>query len=117
MNGASTQKVVFRNDETAHGSAKNVPASLKVEVVNGTTSDTQYFSGDNGRQGSDEKRPVVVAIQSSDTRFAGGNRHPVVTGITSVGRGDAKSANGGGQKISSGVSPQLKRPEYQPDAH
>jgi len=117
MNGASTQKVVFHDDRATSGSAKNVPAPLKVEVVNGTASDTQYFYGDNGRQGSDEKRPVVVAVQSSDTRFVGGNKHTVVTGITAVGRGDAKSANGVGQKVTAVVSPQPKRPEYQPDAH
>jgi hypothetical protein len=117
MNGASTQKVVFHDDKATSGSAKNAPAPLKVEVVNGTASDIQYFYGDNGRQGSDEKRPVVVAIQSSDTRFAGGNRHPVVTGITAVGSGDAKTANGGGQKVTTGVSPQPKRRDYQPDAH
>ena len=123
MNGESTQKVVFNNDEAVQGTrkkaaaGKNVPAPLKVEVVNGTASDTQYFYGNSGRPGSDEKRPVVVAIQSSDTRFAGGNKNPVVTGITAVGRSDAKSVNGGGEKVTTGVSPQPKRPEYRPEAH
>jgi hypothetical protein len=117
MNGASTQKVVFHKDEVASGSTKNKPAPLKVEVVNGTATDTQYFSGDSGRQGQDEKRPVVVAIQSSDTRVVGGNKHPVVTGIMAVGPGDAKSASGGGQKVTTGVAPKPKRSEYQPDAH
>jgi Tfp pilus assembly protein FimT len=123
MNGESTQKIVFNSDQAASGSRKDVsavktsPAPLKVEVVNGASTDTQYFYGDNGRQGSDEKRPVVVAVQSSDTRFVGGNKHPVVTGITAVGRVDAKSARGSGQKVMTAVSPQPKRPEYQPDAH
>lgn len=123
MNGASTQKVVFNNDLASSRAGKNtvagknMPAPLKVEVVNGTASDTQYFYGDNGRQGSDEKRPVVVAVQSSDTRFVGGNKHTVVTGITAVGRGDAKTVNGSGQKVTAVVSPQPKRPEYQPDVH
>jgi hypothetical protein len=123
MNGASTQKIVFHDDKGTSESTKgtragtNAPAPLRVEVVNGTASDTEYFYGDNGRQGSDEKRPVVVAIQSSDTRVVGGNKHTVVTGITAVGRGDAKSANGSGQKVTAVVSPQPKRPEYQPDAH
>ena len=118
MNGASTQKVVFESnkDATAKG-LKNVPVPLKVEVVNGTSTDTQYFYGDNGRQESDEKRPVVVGVQSSDTRAVGGNKHPVVTGITAVEAGDAKSASGGGQKVATVISPKPKRPEYQPDAH
>lgn len=120
INGASTQKIVFNNDQGASASRKdvsamkNVPAPLKVEVVNGTAADTQYFYGDNGRQGSNENGPVVVAVQSSDTRFVGGNKHPVVTGITAAGPVDAKSANGGGQKVMTGVSPQPKRKEYQP---
>jgi hypothetical protein len=117
MNGASTQRVVFHDDKTKSESPKNAPTPLKVEVVNGAASNTQYFYGDNGRQGSDQKRPVVVAVQSSDTRFVGGNKHTVVTGITSVGRGDAKSADGSGQRVTAVVSPQPKRPEYQPDAH
>jgi hypothetical protein len=122
MNGATTQRIVFSNDQAASGSSKDTPAltngraPLKVEVVNGNATDTQYFYGD-GRQGSNERRPVVVAVQSSDTRFVGGNKHPVVTCITAVGRADAKSVNGGGQKVTTGVSPQPKRPEYQPDAH
>jgi hypothetical protein len=123
MNGESTQKVVFNNDQASSGARKNAaagentPAPLKVEVVNGTASDTQYFYGNSGRQGSDEKRPVVVAVQSSDTRFVGGNKHTVVTGITAVGHGDAKTVSGSGQKVTAVVSPQPKRPEYQPDAH
>ena len=93
-------------------------APLKVEVVNGTATDTQYFFAGNERaqMGTDEKQPVVVAIESSDTRFAGGNKHPVVTGVTAVGAGDAKSASGG-QKVTTGVSPRPKRPEYQPETH
>ncbi len=118
MNGASTQKVVFQNNEAASGAPKNAPAPLKVEVVNGTATDTQYFFAGNERaqMGTDEKQPVVVAIESSDTRFAGGNKHPVVTGVTAVGAGDAKSASGG-QKVTTGVSPRPKRPEYQPETH
>jgi|GEM_PF-2332133 len=121
MNGASTQKVVFKNDEASTGSNKNMPAPLKVEVVNGTSTDTQYFYAGNGQtlaqQSAALKRPVVVAIQSSDTRVVGGNKHPVVTGITAVGPGDAKSASSGGPKVATGVAPQPKRPAYQPDAH
>jgi hypothetical protein len=118
MNGASTQKVVFQNDDATHGAGKDTADSgYKVEVVNGTAQDTQYFSGDNTRTGSDENRPVVVGVQSSDTRVAGGNKHPVVTGITAEGHGDAKSSSGSGPKVTTGISPKPKRPAYQPDAH
>jgi hypothetical protein len=118
MNGASTQKVVFQNDVGAGTAQKDeAEPGYKVEVVNGTARDTQYFNGDNASAGSDEKRPVVIGVQSSDTRVAGGNKHPVVTGITAVGRGDAKNTSGGGPKVTTGISPKPKRPAYQPDAH
>jgi hypothetical protein len=118
MNGASTQKVVFQDDAAARASQKDKgEPGYKVEVLNGTAVDTQYFNGDNARTGSDEKRPVVIGVQSSDTRVAGGNKHPVVTGITTAGTVDAKSASGGGQKVTKGISPQPKRPAYQPDTH
>ena len=120
MNGASTQKVVFHDDEPAKGSRKNAgPAPMKVEVVNGTSRDTQYFAAGQGTGQSnpaEHKQPVVVAIQSSDTRVVGGNKHPVVTGITAVQPGSAKRASGG-QNGTTGISPQPKRPAYQPDAH
>jgi hypothetical protein len=117
MNGASTQKVVFQNDDAARASQKDRgDAGYKVEVLNGTARDTQYFNGDNARTGSDEKQSVVIAVQSSDTRVAGGNKHPVVTGITATGPVDAKSASGG-QTVTKGISPRPKRPAYQPDAH
>lgn len=118
MNGASTQKVVFQSEDAA-GAAKKDKKELgyKVEVVNGTAQDTQYFNGDNARTGSDEQRPVVVGVQSSETRVAGGNKHPVVTGITAAGPVDAKTASGSGPKVTTGISPKPKRPAYQPDAH
>lgn len=118
MNGASTQKVVFHIDEPATGLSKNnAPAPRRVEVVNGTSTDTQYFSADSAQQNSAPKEPVVLAVQSGDTRVVGGNKHPVVTGITTVQAGDARSASGGGQKLATKVAPQAKRPAYQPDAH
>jgi hypothetical protein len=118
MNGASTQKVVFKNEDAAGGAQKNkAEPGFKVEVVNGAAQDTQYFSGDNARRGSDEKRPVVIGVQSSDTRVAGGNKHPVVTGISAAGQVDAKSTGSGGQKVTTGISPQPKRQAYQPDAN
>ena len=92
---------------------------MKVEVVNGTSSDTQYFYPvKTGAQNvAASKRPVVVGIQSSDTRAVGGNKRPVVTGITAVGPAMRRRVNGGGQKVTTGVSPQPKRPEYQPEPH
>ncbi len=116
MNGASTQKVVFQNDDAASQKDK-AGQRYKVEVVNGTALDTQYFSGNNARMGSNEKHPVVIGVQSSDTRVAGGNKHPVVTGITMAGQVDAKSASSGRQNVTTGISPQPKRQAYQPDSN
>lgn len=118
INGASRQKVVFRDEDTVPGSSKDANAPMKVEVVNGASTDTQYFTPAQESAGAAESnRPVVVAIQSSDTRIVGGNKHLVVTGITSSGTGTAKSAAGGGYPVSKTVSPRPKRPAYQPDAH
>lgn len=120
INGSSTKQVVFNEEKRPAGNAKGEAAQMKVEVVNGTSSDTQYFyagSGQGAQNAAESKRPVVVDVQSSDTRVAGGNKRPVVTGITAVGAGDAKSANSGGQKVTTGVAPKPKRPEYQPETH
>jgi hypothetical protein len=120
INGSSTKQVVLTEEKKPVGTAKGETPQMKVEVVNGTSSDTQYFYAGNGqsqRNAAELKRPVVVGIQSSDTRVVGGNKHPVVTGITAVEPGDAKSATSGGQKVTTGVSPQPKRPEYQPETH
>lgn len=123
INGESTKKVVFHNDEIATASAKNLPATMKdapapikVEVVNGASTDTQYFY-DQGQDSAGSKQPVVVGIQSSDTHVVGGNKHPVVTGVTSSGSADAKSASSGGQPVTKSVAPRQKRPDYQPDTH
>ncbi len=116
INGSSTKQVVFNEEKKPAGSGKESP-QMKVEVVNGTSSDTQYFYAGNRQAAPTSKRPVVVNIQSSDTRVVGGNKHPVVTGITAVGPTDAKSANSGGQKVTTDVSPKAKRPEYQPEMH
>jgi hypothetical protein len=118
MNGASTEKVVFHDSKPADGRGKNnLPAPMKVEVVNGNSTDTQYFAAGQAvqRKPSEAQHPVVVAIQSSDTRVAGGNKHPVVTRITAVQPGNAKSASGAGEKVMTGISPRPKRPEYRPD--
>lgn len=119
INGSSTKQIVF-NEEKPSVTAKGESPQMKVEVVNGASSDTQYFYAGNG-QGTQSaaklKRPVVVGVQSSDTRVVGGNKHPVVTGITAVGPGDAKSVNSGGQKVTTAVAPKPKRPDYQPETH
>jgi len=119
INGSSTKQIVF-NEEKPDVNAKGESPQMKVEVVNGASSDTQYFYAGigQGTQGTAVlKRPVVVGVQSSDTRVVGGNKHPVVTGITAVGPGDAKSVNSGGQKVTTEVAPKPKRPDYQPETH
>ena len=117
INGDSTKQVVFNDEKKPAADVKSDPSQMKVEVVNGTASDTQYFYAATGQTqlGADSKQPVVLRIQSSDTRVTGGNKHPVVTGITAVGPVDAKSANSGGAKVTTGVAPKSKRPEYQPE--
>jgi hypothetical protein len=120
INGSSTKQIVFNEETKPDATAKGESPQMKVEVVNGASSDTQYFyAGDGlGTQNAAElKRPVVLGIQSSDTRVVGGNKHPVVTGITAVGPGDAKSVNSGGQKVTTEVAPKPKRPDYQPETH
>jgi len=99
--------------ETAQ--AKATPGQIKVDVINGSAADTQYFSNNN--QETAQNRAVVVDVQSSDTRFAGGNKNPVVTGVTSSSSVDAKSASSGGQPVAKQISPQPKRPVYAPDQH
>lgn len=124
INGDATKKVVFHDGQAATTPAKHLPASLKiapqpmkVEVVNGTATDTQYFYDNGQEQIAARNQPVVIGIQSSDTRFAGGNKHPVVTSVTASGAADARSASSGGQPVTKNVSPHPKRPNYQPDAH
>lgn len=122
INGDTTRKVVFA-DETKPGEpSKGAPSQLKVEVMNGNSTDTRYFYVDQNAPQmqaalNEPKQPVVVGIQSSDTRYVGGNKHPVVTGITEAQPGDAKSTSAGGQKLTNGVAPQPKRPEYDPNIH
>lgn len=123
INGSSTSKVVFHNDQDATTPAKSLPAQkgvpppMKVEVVNGTSRDTQYFYSNGQAQTGTRNEPVVVAIQSSDTRVAGGNKHPVVTGVTSTSANDSKTVQSGGQPVTKGVWPRPRRPAYQQDAH
>jgi hypothetical protein len=119
ISGNETRHVVFETPKPADEGTKSTPGALKVEVMNGTSTDTQYFYAGNDQPqiGADQKRPVVIDIQSSDTRTVGGNKRPVVTGVTSAGSGDAKSVDSGGQTVTKDVSPHPKRPSYQPDEH
>ena len=119
INGSSAQRVVFNDEEKPGESAKAELSELKVEVVNGTSTDTRYFYLDQNAlqtEAATARRPVVVGIESSDTRFAGGNKHPLVTGIETAGQDDATKV-GGGQKLTNGVVPQPKRLPYEPDVH
>jgi len=123
INGDSARKVVFHDDQTAASAKKgSVPsrdasAPMKVEVVNGAYTDTQYLynNGEDQRIEAQLNRPVVVGVQSSDTRIAGGNKHLVVTRVNTSGSGDAKAVSSGGQPVTRSISPQPKRPAYQPD--
>lgn len=119
INGGEMKRVVLEKEKLRDGST--APAGpLKVEILNGNSTDTRYFYMDKNapqNQAALRKEPVVVAVQSSDTRFVGGNKHPVVTGITSAEQGDAKSTSAGGDKLTNAVAPRRKRPVYQPDAH
>lgn len=120
INGSTTQNVVLKDDPKTDAETKGQSAQMKVEVLNGTQKDTQYFLRNDDQPGADAvrlKQPVVVGIQSSDTRFAGGNKNPVVTGITASGSSDARSIGNGGQKVTTGVAPKPKRPDYQPQTH
>jgi hypothetical protein len=120
INGATTQNVVFKDDPKPDAKVKGQSAQMKVEVLNGTQKDTQYFLRNDNQPGADAarlKQPVVVGIQSSDTRIAGGNKHPVVTGITASGSSDAKSIGSGGQKVATQIAPRPKRHAYQSDSH
>jgi hypothetical protein len=123
INGDATRKVVFHDEPTKRAPAgksaanlENATKQMRVEIVNGASTDTQYFynNGEDQRIEASLNRPVVVGVQSSDTRIAGGNKHPVVTRVTASGAGDARSASEGGQPVTKSVSPHPKRPVYQP---
>lgn len=131
INGGSTRKVVFQNGQSATAPAKsssrtvktsvkslkNAPQPMRVDVVNGSSTDTQYFYNNVQERATARNQPVVVGIQSSDTRQVGGNKHPVVTGVTASGTNDATAATNGGQPVTKSISPKPKRPEYQPEPH
>jgi hypothetical protein len=134
INGSTTQTVVFDQELQASGSGEKplpnaaakgqtpaqavAPSQIRVDVVNGRTIETQYFYWDPERQERDpfaveDSPPVVIGIESSNTRTAGGNKHPVVVAIESSGPAGAipqKSA----PKLEYRLFPRPKRPPYQP---
>ena len=115
INGEETRHVVLDKASMAEAPSKTRSRQMKVEIINGSTTGTQVFSNNNKE--SAHNQPVVVGVQSSDTRFAGGNRSPVVTGVTSGSTVDAKPTSAGGQPVARQISPRPKRPAYTPDQH
>ena len=115
ITGSGTRRVLLDKEEPGAQQTKAKPGQMKVEVINGSSTDTQYFSDKN--EETVRNQPVVVGVQTSDTRFAGSNKNPVVTGVTSSSTVDAKTASAGGQPVTRQVSPRPKRPAYEPDAH
>jgi hypothetical protein len=113
--GTQVRHVCLDKAKLAGQEGKPAPGQLKVEVINGLSTDMQYFSDKN--QESAHNQPVVVGVESSDTRFAGGNRNPVVTAVTSSSSVDATSVSNGGQPVTKQISPRPKRPVYEPDTH
>jgi hypothetical protein len=134
INGEATKTVVFDEANLARSSSEKAPpqdirkrralstavapSPFRVEVVNGMSSETQYFDWDPERQqrlggGGEHARPVVVGIESSNTRIMGGNKHPLVIGIESNGAGDA-AAQKSATKLEYRLVPQPKRPPYWP---
>jgi len=115
INGTQVRHVCIDKSAMAGNEPKPMPGQLKVDVINGSATDTQFFSDKN--QEAAHNQPVVVDVESSDTRYAGGNKHPVVTSVTSSSTVDATSASSGGQPVTKQVSPRPKRPAYEPDRH
>ncbi|MBS1804693.1 MAG: hypothetical protein JST28_15120 [Acidobacteria bacterium] len=115
INGGETRHVNLDKTMAAPEHAKGKSGQVKVDVINGSSTDTQYFSDNN--QEAAHNQSVVVDVQSGDTKFADGNKSPVVTGIASSSSVDAKSASSGGQPVARQVSPRPKRPAYTPDGH
>ncbi|MBW8869196.1 MAG: hypothetical protein JF563_00175, partial [Acidobacteriales bacterium] len=113
ITGGETRHIVLNEATSPKQSKKGAPSRVKVDVINGSATDTEYFSNKN--EEPVQNKPVVVGVQSSDTRFAGGNKNPVVTGVTSSSSVDAKSASTGWQGVTKQVSPRPKRPTYTPD--
>src|SRR6185503_2354239 len=108
INGTQIKHVCVDRSALAENQAKPEPGQMKVDVINGTATDTQYFSDSNPETAHNQA--VVVGVESSDTRFAGGNKNPVVTAVTSSSSVDAKSVSSGGEGVTKQISPRPKRP-------
>ena len=115
ISGGEIHRVLLDKPRSDEKRIKASQRQMKVDVINGSATDTQYFSDKN--QENARNQAVVVGVQSSDTRFADGNKNAVVTGIASSSPVDAKATGSGGEGVTRQVSPRPKRPEYQPDAH
>lgn len=115
INGTQIRHICIDKSALAGNEPKPAPGQMKVDVINGSATDTQYFSDKN--QETARNQPVVVDVESSDTRFAGGNKHAVVTGVTSSSTVNATSVSSGGQAVTRQVSPRPKRPAYETDRH
>lgn len=115
INGGEVHRVLLDKAKSDEKRTKASQRQMKVDVINGSATDTQYFSDQN--QEAARNQAVVVGVQSSDTRFAGGNQNAVVTGIASSSTVDARASSSGGAGVARQVSPRPKRPAYQPDEH
>lgn len=113
ISGGEVHRVLLEKPRSDAKQDKANRGQMKVDIINGSATDTQYFS-DRGQETA-RNQAVVVGVQSSDTRFASGNKNPVVTGITSSSTVDAKTVSSGGEGVTRQVSPRPKRPAYQPD--
>jgi hypothetical protein len=113
--GGQVRHVCLDKAKLAGKEEEPTQGQLEVEVINGPSTDMQYFSDKNHETAHNQ--PVVVGVESSETRYAGGNKNPVVTGVTSSSSVDATSASNGGQPVTKQVSPRPRRPAYQPDVH
>lgn len=134
INGGTTHTVVFDEGRLASSPSEKAPPQnirkdraqpptiapfqLRVDVVNGMSSETQYFNWDPERQrelegGAEHARPVVIGIESSNTRIMGGNKHPLVVGIESNEAREAV-AQKSAPKLEYRLVPQPKRPLYRP---
>ena len=109
INGAQVLHTCFDPRPPAE-ETKVSPGQMQVEVINGSAENTQYFydSGQDAQIEAMLNKPVVVGVQSGDTRTMGGDKNPLVTRVNSA-------AMTGGQRVTNRISPRPKRPVYQPD--
>src|SRR3569833_3212762 len=65
ITGGETRHLLLNKADTANSGHKTAPGQMKVDVINGSAADTQFFSDRN--QESAHNQAVVVGVQSSDT--------------------------------------------------